>query len=125
MIYNNTTSNHEPGRRHNNIDSDRKDSSLEATNVDTWVYPLVQMGPFGINMDQTVTQKFLKHCEPGSRISMASAYFNLIPSYIDLILNSRATFDIYTASPSVSRYVRVLDFSLHVVPSHTLRLCLS
>ena len=91
----------------------KQENTQSTDNVDTWVYPLIQMGPFGIDMDQTVTQNFLQHCESGSRVSMASAYFNLIPNYVDLILRSPAKFDIYTASPTVYFEITSRELNLY------------
>ena len=69
---------------------------------DTCVFPLVQAAPFGINVDHEVTASFLKRCESGSQVVLASAYFNLTPSYMETILKSQAKYRIYTASPSAS-----------------------
>lgn len=94
------------------------DPNNEPSRPDTWVYPLVQMAPFDIDMDEKVTQQFLQRCPHGSRISMASAYFNLTPSYIDTILASEAKFDIYAASPSVSTTLKTSFIRVHCKVSH-------
>ena len=73
----------------------------EHDSADTLVFPLVQAGPFGIDVDHRVTASFLERCEAGSQVTLASAYFNLTPSYIKTILQSKATHRIYTASPQV------------------------
>ena len=73
--------------------------------ADTWIYPLVQMGPFGIEQDYVVTETLFQNAPEKSHIKLASGYFNLTEKYIETILNqSLASFNILTASPEVSRF---------------------
>lgn len=77
-------------------------STNTADIYDTWVYPMVQMGPFGITVDQQVTTSLLTKFPVGSNIKLASGYFNLTNHYKDTIINeSQADFNILTASPQV------------------------
>ena len=77
-------------------------NSSDSDNSDTVVYPLVQMGPFRISVDDTVTQTFLRSAPRESKIYMASGYFNVTEHYKHLIVNdAKADFDILMASPKV------------------------
>jgi hypothetical protein len=69
---------------------------------DTLIYPLVQMGPFGIRCDEIATEVFLRTAKKGSRVCLASGYFNLTDDYKDVIVKSSvADYDILFASPEV------------------------
>jgi CDP-diacylglycerol--glycerol-3-phosphate 3-phosphatidyltransferase len=70
--------------------------------IDTWIYPMVQMGPFGISQDDTITQQLFHKAPERSHIKLASGYFNLTSHYMASMLNdSAASFNILTASPEV------------------------
>lgn len=75
--------------------------------VDTWIYPLVQMGPLGICVDQKVTAGILENLDEGSRLHLASGYFNLTQQYKAIILRSRAKCEILLASPQVIKLFHV------------------
>ena len=76
--------------------------SSDSDTVDTWLFPLVQMGPFEICDDEHVTKTLLCKAEENDRILLASGYFNLTEQYMDEILNeSKAQYEILTASPQV------------------------
>jgi len=78
--------------------SPRADGSI----VDTLVYPLVQMGPFGIQQDEVVTRALFQRAPADATLYLASGYFNLTDRYVDCITNEcRAKFDILTAAPEV------------------------
>ena len=84
--------------------------SDDTSNTDTVVFPLVQMGPFGISIDDTVTRRLLETSPVGSEICLASGYFNLTGHYIAAILDaSKSSCNIVTASPEVSKR----EWSLH------------
>ncbi|XP_069511342.1 CDP-diacylglycerol--glycerol-3-phosphate 3-phosphatidyltransferase, mitochondrial [Ambystoma mexicanum] len=71
---------------------------------DTWVYPLIQMKPFGIEIDELVTETLLTEAESGSRVSLTTGYFNLTKAYMDLVLGTRAQYQILLASPEVNGF---------------------
>ncbi|XP_067403274.1 LOW QUALITY PROTEIN: CDP-diacylglycerol--glycerol-3-phosphate 3-phosphatidyltransferase, mitochondrial [Emydura macquarii macquarii] len=71
---------------------------------DTWIYPLIQMKPFGIQIDEIVTETLLTEAERGSRIYLSTGYFNLTQAYMDLILGTRAEYEILLASPEVNGF---------------------
>ena len=78
-----------------------KNSSYQR-NCDTWVVPLVQMGPVGISVDDHVTQRLWREAREDSRIFLASGYFNLTDRYEEILLEqSKASFNIVTAHPKV------------------------
>ena len=81
-------------------------SSGEQT--DTWIYPLIQMGPFRITQDYDITQRLFQKAPEKSHIKLASGYFNLTDKYVATILGqSLASFNILTASPEVN--LRLFD----------------
>ncbi|TKR86475.1 hypothetical protein L596_011063 [Steinernema carpocapsae] len=51
----------------------------------TQVYPLVQMGPFGINQEFDLMQRLFAHKDPHMEMSIASGYFNLTDEYSKII----------------------------------------
>ncbi|KFQ25273.1 hypothetical protein N331_07293, partial [Merops nubicus] len=71
---------------------------------DTWIYPLIQMKPFGIRIDEVVTETLLTEAERDARIYLTTGYFNLTQAYMDLILGTRAQYRILLASPEVNGF---------------------
>ncbi|KAM4843230.1 CDP-diacylglycerol--glycerol-3-phosphate 3-phosphatidyltransferase, mitochondrial isoform 2-T2 [Thomomys bottae] len=71
---------------------------------DTWIYPLIQMKPFEIQIDEIVTETLLTEAERGSRIFLTTGYFNLTQAYMDLVLGTRAEYQILLASPEVNGF---------------------
>uniref|UniRef100_A0A8B9S0M2 CDP-diacylglycerol--glycerol-3-phosphate 3-phosphatidyltransferase n=1 Tax=Accipiter nisus TaxID=211598 RepID=A0A8B9S0M2_9AVES len=74
------------------------------TEPDTWIYPLIQMKPFGIQIDEMVTETLLTEAERDARIYLSTGYFNLTQAYMDLILGTRAEYRILLASPEVNGF---------------------
>jgi len=71
--------------------------------ADTVVYPLVQMGPMNVTVDEKVTSKLFRSAPPTATLYLASGYFNLTNSYRRSIVDQcRATFEILTAAPEVT-----------------------
>ncbi|XP_042308518.1 CDP-diacylglycerol--glycerol-3-phosphate 3-phosphatidyltransferase, mitochondrial [Sceloporus undulatus] len=71
---------------------------------DTWIYPLIQMKPFGIQIDEIVTETLLMEVERGASVYLTTGYFNLTEAYMDLILGTRAKYQILLASPEVNGF---------------------
>ncbi|TNN68453.1 CDP-diacylglycerol--glycerol-3-phosphate 3-phosphatidyltransferase, mitochondrial [Liparis tanakae] len=71
---------------------------------DTWVFPLVQMKPLGIQVDEQVTQRLLSDAGPDSSVFLTSGYFNLTRAYMRLVLGAGASYRILTASPEVNGF---------------------
>lgn len=79
------------------------DQSESEGKSDTWVFPMIQMGQLGIDLDHEATQKLIHELPARSRVRLASGYFNLTDDYVhDVVHHSQATFDILTAAPKVS-----------------------
>ena len=73
--------------------------------VDTLIYPLVQMGPFGIRHDEIVTKALFEKALPDVTVYLASGYFNLTKQYMNSIVKDcTANFEILTAAPQVQFY---------------------
>ncbi|KAI8044136.1 CDP-diacylglycerol--glycerol-3-phosphate 3-phosphatidyltransferase, mitochondrial [Drosophila gunungcola] len=53
--------------------------------ADTWVFPLLEMGQIGIHHDSVVTKRLLSNCVSGSRLKLATGYFNLTQEYMDTL----------------------------------------
>ena len=85
---------------------------------DTWVFPSVQMGIFGINQDELLTSKFLENSgkDKGAKIVFGTGYFNLTDDYMNSIINkSKASFDILCAHPKANSFFNA-PFPLYGVP---------
>lgn len=68
---------------------------------DTIVYPLIQMGQYGIRQEEQVMVEMLKEAGDGDHIHLASGYFNLPQIYMDTMVNSSARYSVLAASPEV------------------------
>lgn len=73
----------------------------EHNGCDTVVYPLIQMGQYGIQQEEQVMVKMLEKANHGDHIHLASGYFNLPQIYMDAMLNSSARYSVLAASPQV------------------------
>jgi len=76
--------------------------NTSSAQTDTWLAPLIQMGPFKIMDDEHVTEQLFKTAETSDKLVLASGYFNLTSKYLNVIMKqSKAEYDILTASPEV------------------------
>ncbi|GAB1598081.1 CDP-diacylglycerol--glycerol-3-phosphate 3-phosphatidyltransferase, mitochondrial-like isoform X2 [Argonauta hians] len=74
-------------------------------NADTFVYPLLQMGPLGIFDDEEITKHLLRSASQEDEILMASGYFNLTDHYLKLMLEKcPSRFKILMASPEANGF---------------------
>ncbi|XP_064607284.1 CDP-diacylglycerol--glycerol-3-phosphate 3-phosphatidyltransferase, mitochondrial-like [Liolophura sinensis] len=86
---------------------------------DTWLYPLVQMGPLGITQDEDTMRRLLRSADSGHRIRLASGYFNLTDQYMDILLNqSLAQYEILMASPQVNGFYGARGMTGGIVPAY-------
>lgn len=83
---------------------DSEDEGISEGEEDTWVFPLVQMKPLGIQVDEQVTQRLLTDAGPDSTVFLTSGYFNLTRAYMRLVLGAGASYRILTASPEVNGF---------------------
>ncbi|XP_030376035.1 CDP-diacylglycerol--glycerol-3-phosphate 3-phosphatidyltransferase, mitochondrial [Scaptodrosophila lebanonensis] len=73
--------------------------------ADTWVFPLLEMGQIGIHHDSVVTKRLLASCNSGSRLKLATGYFNLTQEYMDTIThNCLAQCSILMAHPNANGF---------------------
>ena len=69
--------------------------------LDTVVYPLIQMGYYGIRQDELATQQVLSDIDKSDQVYLASGYFNLPPQYTSAIFKGRGKCHVLAASPQV------------------------
>ncbi|CAG0892873.1 unnamed protein product [Darwinula stevensoni] len=75
--------------------------------LDTVVYPLIQMGPLGICHDRDATLRLMQEAPARSLISLATGYFNLTEDYKRVILlESSARFHVITAHPQANGFYK-------------------
>lgn len=82
-----------------------QDSKVDCCpNPDTWIYPTLQMGSFGIDQEyQSMKSLFLSR-DPEARLYISTAYFNPLQEYVDLITRqSESEYCLLTASPQVRK----------------------
>ncbi|KAM7381365.1 hypothetical protein PAMA_012283 [Pampus argenteus] len=87
-----------------NRSEDSEDEGMSDGEEDTWVFPLVQMKPLGIQMDEQVTQRLLTDAGTDSTVFLTSGYFNLTRAYMQLVLGAGPSYRILTASPEVNGF---------------------
>ncbi|XP_072311753.1 CDP-diacylglycerol--glycerol-3-phosphate 3-phosphatidyltransferase, mitochondrial [Eucyclogobius newberryi] len=83
---------------------EEEEEKEEEEEDDTWVFPLVQMKPLGISLDEQVTQRLLTDAGVDSTVFLTSGYFNLTRAYMRLVLGPGAAYRILTASPEVNGF---------------------
>lgn len=72
---------------------------------DTWIFPSIQMGIFGIDQDQRLTSKLLETGSKDSSFKFGTGYFNPTPEYLQTILEkSFAKYDILMAHPKANGF---------------------
>lgn len=79
-------------------------SDEPSSSSDTWVFPLVQMKPLGIHLDEQVTERLLTEAEGDSTVYLTSGYFNLTRAYMRLVLGAAADYRILMAAPEVNGF---------------------
>lgn len=77
----------------------------ESNDADTWIFPLIEMGQIGIHHDSIVTKQLLSSSVNGSRLKLATGYFNLTQEYMDTITkNCLAQCSILMAHPNANGF---------------------
>ena len=75
------------------------------SDIDTWVFPLIQMGQLNIYHDSQITLKLLKTAPPGATLRLATGYFNLTSEYCDALLRDcQGTCHLLTAHPTANGF---------------------
>lgn len=73
--------------------------------IDTWIFPTLEMGQLNIHHDSIVTKKILESAEEGSFLNIATGYFNLTQSYMDTLVNEcKANCSITMAHPNANGF---------------------
>lgn len=86
---------------------------------DTAVFPLVQMGPFGIRHDEAVTLELLRGLSAGWAVHLATGYFNLVEKYLAAIIASQAACRIATAAPEANGFLGARGIMGHIPAAYT------
>ena len=68
---------------------------------DTVVFPLLQMGYYGIEQEKRATIELLERLKKDEKLHLASGYFNLPPEYSNALLHADGNVSILAASPQV------------------------
>jgi len=75
---------------------------VRSAEKDTVVYPLIQMGPVNVTVDERVTSRLFRDAPSAATLYLASGYFNLTDTYQQSIVDQcAATFSILSAAPEV------------------------
>ena len=86
--------------------STRSVSKTQQTENDTWIFPSIQMGAFGIKHDSDLTEKFLQSGAEDAKFKFATGYFNLTKEYKNVMLNSsQASYDVLCAHPTANGFL--------------------
>ena len=80
-------------------DDDRSTTGEEG--LDTAVFPLLQLGQYGIDQEERATARLLEGLGREERLCLASGYFNLPPQYTSAVLQAAGNSSILAASPQV------------------------
>lgn len=86
----------------------------ESGDQDTVVYPLLQMGQYGVSQDAIVTQRILAQLGKEEKLFLTSGYFNLPPEYIHAILSSEGQCSVLGASPQANGFYGAKGVAKHV-----------
>ncbi|XP_053688244.1 CDP-diacylglycerol--glycerol-3-phosphate 3-phosphatidyltransferase, mitochondrial isoform X2 [Sabethes cyaneus] len=74
--------------------------------ADTWVFPLIEMGQLGIHHDSIITKDLLSGCLKGSKLKLATGYFNLTETYMNTLTNNcEADCNILMAHPNANGFL--------------------
>ena len=74
---------------------------------DTWIFPSVQMGLFGIDQDRQMTRTLLESGVEKSGLKFGTGYFNPTEEYLHSILHkSKSNIDLLMAHPKGKSYIR-------------------
>lgn len=102
--------------------SEVKELGSKSRKLDTWIYPTVQMGLFGIRQDEVVTEMLMKFFPKGSINYFTSGYFNVTDEYCDLILKNEADYKIILAAPEANGFYGSSGMS-RFIPAVYVQLC--
>lgn len=78
-----------------------KQAMESSPELDTVVFPLIQMGFCGVRQEEAVTLELLRSLDKEDSLYFASGYFNLPPLYSRALLDTEGKCDVLAASPQV------------------------
>ena len=90
------------------MDGQKEKYTLEEKDgdMDTLIYPTVQMGQLGVRQDSEVTSKVLASGEAGGTFHFGSGYFNLTEEYCHQMMHStKADFQVLMAHPEANGFL--------------------
>ncbi|CAO3685361.1 unnamed protein product [Umbelopsis vinacea] len=110
-----------------------KDAAISETKdtaeLDTVIYPVIQMAPFGIRQDEKATLQILDVINQHGaavapkdywQVHLTSGYFNFTQHYKECILRTAAKFEFLTASPKANGFFNSRGVSKYLPPAYTL-----
>jgi CDP-diacylglycerol--glycerol-3-phosphate 3-phosphatidyltransferase len=90
---------------HNAFEDQSRSHVKETEDVDTWIFPTLEMGQLNVHHDSLVTKKILESAEDGSTLNIATGYFNLTQTYMDTLVNEcKANCSIIMAHPNANGF---------------------
>ncbi|CEF69300.1 CDP-diacylglycerol--glycerol-3-phosphate 3-phosphatidyltransferase, mitochondrial [Strongyloides ratti] len=88
---------------------------LSSSNGKTSIYPLFNMGTYGINDERNFLVNLFSEKDLNSQLTIASGYFNLTEQYIDLITNNKNRLvNVITASPKANGFFNARGLSSNI-----------
>jgi CDP-diacylglycerol--glycerol-3-phosphate 3-phosphatidyltransferase len=102
-----------------NSDNCSADGSDMGKGCDTAVFPLLQMGQYGIRQEEEVTTRLLEGVKREERLCLASGYFNLPPQYTRALLQAAGDISILAASPQAFGFFGARGIAGHVPVMYT------
>jgi CDP-diacylglycerol---glycerol-3-phosphate 3-phosphatidyltransferase len=77
----------------------------KSEDVDTWIFPTLEMGQLNIHHDSLVTKRIMSSAESGSLLNIATGYFNLTQTYMNtLVSECKADCSIIIAHPNANGF---------------------
>ncbi|KAG0198728.1 CDP-diacylglycerol--glycerol-3-phosphate 3-phosphatidyltransferase [Mortierella sp. GBA30] len=109
-------------KKWSNVPQSPKDASY-----DTTLFPVIQMGPFGLRQDERVTLSVLDHIlhneeqEEPAKVFVTSGYFNFEKRYSQAIVHTKtADVCLIAASPEANGFYNSAGISKYIPPAYTL-----
>lgn len=101
--------------------SSTKSADSSVAELDTLVFPTVELGPFNLVNDSLVTNLLFESAEDHAKIQLASGYFNLTEEYKNCILEkSKANFGILMAHPKANGFLGARGVAGGIPAAYTL-----
>ncbi|XP_065349381.1 CDP-diacylglycerol--glycerol-3-phosphate 3-phosphatidyltransferase, mitochondrial isoform X2 [Cloeon dipterum] len=82
-----------------------RQSAADTTQLDTVIYPLIEMRQLGVGNDCRVTKRLIASAPANACVTLSTGYFNLTDEYSKCVIDSGADFDILMAHPSANGFL--------------------